>query len=343
MSIKIAINGFGRIGRLAFRRIAEEKGMEVVAINDLTDAENLAYLLKYDTAHGRFHVDDISVTADGTAIVFKGKEIPVYAQPDPTLLNWTKHGVDIVLECTGRFRGKEDASVHLHEGVKAVIISAPADKETPMFVYGVNTDKLTKEMTVISGASCTTNALAPVVKVLDDNFGIVHGLMTTVHAYTNDQTILDLPKKKAARRGRAGAMNIVPTSTGAAKAIGQVIPHLNKKLDGGALRVPVLDGSMVDLTVILKKKVTAEEINAAMKKAAAGKMKAILGYTEDEVVSNDIIGDTHGGLFDATLTKVMEVDGAQLVKVMFWYDNEYGYTCQYIRLAAEVAKVHGLK
>lgn len=343
MAIKVAINGFGRIGRLSFRRIVEEGDMEVVAINDLTDAANLAYLLKYDTAHGNFHVDDIGVSADGTAIVFKGREIPVFGQPDPTKLDWAKYGVDIVLECTGRFRGKEDASVHLQKGVKGVVISAPADKETPTFVYGVNTDKLTKDMAVVSGASCTTNCLAPVAKVLEEKFGIERGFMTTVHAYTNDQTILDLPKKGNYRRGRAGAMNIVPSSTGAAKAIGLVIPELNKKLDGGALRVPVLTGSLVDLNVVLKKKVTVEEINSAMKEAAATTLKGILAYTEDEIVSSDIIGSSYGSIFDATGTKVLETNGEQIVKVTVWYDNEYSYVAQYIRLAREVVKIRGLK
>lgn len=341
MSIKVAINGFGRIGRLSFRRIVEEGDMEVVAINDLTDAANLAYLLKYDSAHGPFHVEDIGVSADGKAIVFKGREIPVLGQPDPTKIDWSKYGVDIVLECTGRFRGKKDASVHLDPGVKGVIISAPADSETPMFVYGVNCDNITKDMTVISGASCTTNCLAPVAKVLDDNFTIKRGFMTTVHAYTNDQTILDLPKSNF-RRGRAGAQNIVPSSTGAAKAIGAVIPKLNGKLDGGAFRVPVLDGSLVDLTVVLDKKVTVKDIHEAIKKASSGELKDVLVYTEDEIVSSDIIGHTAGSIFDATGTKVLETDGEQIVKVSAWYDNEYGYVCQYIRLARKLARVHGL-
>ncbi len=342
MSIKVAINGFGRIGRLSFRRIVEEGDMEVVAINDLTDAANLAYLLKYDSAHGPFHVEDVKVNADGTAIVFKGREIPVLSQPDPTKIDWSKYGTDIVLECTGRFRGKKDASVHLDKGVKGVIISAPADAETPMFVYGVNNDGLTKEMTVVSGASCTTNCLAPVVKVLHDKFEIKRGFMTTVHAYTNDQTILDLPKANF-RRGRAGAMNIVPSSTGAAKAIGKVIPELNGKLDGGALRVPVLTSSLIDLNVVLAEDVTVEAIHDAMKEAAAGALKDVLVFTEDEIVSSDVIGHTAGAIFDATQTKVLESDGEQIVKVAAWYDNEYGYVAQFIRLARQLANLHGVK
>ena len=344
MSIKVAINGFGRIGRLSFRRIAELHNMEVVAVNDLTDAANLAYLLKYDSAHGPFHVNDISVSEDGKAIIFKGKTIPVLGEKDATKIDWSVYGADIVLECTGRYKGKEDASVHLDPGVKGVIISAPADKSTPTFVYGVNTDKLTKEMTVISGASCTTDCLAPVAKLLNDTYGIESGFMSTIHAYTNDQTTLDLPKLGAYRRGRAAAQNIVPSSTGAAKAIGLVIPELKGLLDGGAFRVPVLDGSLVDLTVVLKKPVTEAEINELMKKAAHGQFKGILGYTEEEIVSTDIIGATEGSIFDATGTKVLVTpEGKQLVKVVAWYDNEYSYTCQYIRLAEHLAKVHGLK
>ncbi|MGI6644527.1 MAG: type I glyceraldehyde-3-phosphate dehydrogenase [Bacilli bacterium] len=340
MSVKVAINGFGRIGRLAFRRIEEVGGMEVVAINDLTDAANLAYLLKYDSAHGRFAVDDISVSADGNAIVYKGREIPVIGQPDPSKIDWSEYGVEIVLECTGRFKGKKDASVHLDPGVRGVLISAPADKETNTFVYGVNSDLLEKGDLVISGASCTTNCLAPVAKVLNDEFGIEIGYMTTVHAYTNDQTTLDLPKKGKIRRGRAAAQNIVPTTTGAAKAIGLVLPELKGKLHGGALRVPVLDGSLVDLTLVLKKKVTVEEVNAAMKKASEGELKDILGYTDEELVSTDIIGRPEGGIFDATQTGVLEVDGKQLVKVVAWYDNEYSYTAQFIRLAKLMAELN---
>jgi glyceraldehyde 3-phosphate dehydrogenase len=346
MSVKLAINGFGRIGRLAFRRAYETGGYEVVAINDLVDAKTLAYLLKYDTTHKGWCQNDISAVYDEAtgknAIIFKGKEIPVLGKKDPKELNWKDYGVDIVLECTGRFKGKSDAQVHIDNGAKAVIISAPSDKETPTFVYGVNTDKLTKDMLVVSGASCTTNCLAPICKVLVDKFGIEGGYMTTVHAYTNDQTTLDLAKGNL-RRGRAAAANIVPTTTGAAKAINLVIPSLKGRLMGGALRVPVIDGSLVDLSLILGKTVTVEEINAAMKEASEGELKGILGYTEDEIVSSDIIGRTEGSIFDATQTVVFTTpEGQQLVKVVSWYDNEYSYTCQYIRLAGEVAKVLGL-
>lgn len=346
MSIKLAINGFGRIGRLSFRRAMEVGGFEVVAINDLTDAATLAYLLKYDTTHRNFAVKDIKVSEDGKAIIYKGKAIPVLGQPDPKLIKWSDFGVDLVLECTGRFKGAEDAKVHVEiGGAKGVIISAPADELTPTFVYGVNSNKLTPEMKVISGASCTTNCLAPVLKVLLDEFGIEGGLMTTVHAYTNDQTTLDLVKKGDNRRGRAAAANIVPSSTGAAKAIYLVIPELKGKMAGGAVRVPVIDGSLVDLTMLLEKPVDAKAINAAMKKAAdKGVLKDVLDYTEDEIVSSDIIGAHAGSIFDATQTKVTTLpSGKQLVKVVSWYDNEYSYTCQYIRLAAEFAKVLGVK
>ncbi len=341
--IKLAINGFGRIGRLAFRRAIETGDFEVVAINDLVDASTLAYLLKYDTTHKNWRKDAISFDEEKNAIIFEGKLIPVLGKKDPAELNWKDYGVDIVLECTGRFKGKADAGVHLQNGAKGVIISAPSDKETPTFVYGVNSDELTKEMTVVSGASCTTNCLGPVMKVLVDKFGVKGGYMTTVHAYTNDQTTLDLAKGNL-RRGRAAAANIVPTTTGAAKAIDLVIPSLKGKMRGGALRVPVIDGSLVDLSLILEKDVTAEEINAAMKEASLTNLKDILGYTEDEIVSSDIIGAPEGSIFDATQTTVFEIpDGTKLVKVVSWYDNEYSYTCQFIRLAKHMATVLGIK
>ena len=346
MAIKIGINGFGRIGRLAFRRMESLGGeFEVVAINDLSDAKTLAYLLKYDTAHKRFGESDIGVSEDDTAIMYKGRRIPVLGKPNPEELNWEGYGVYIVLECTGRFKGKKDALVHIASGgAKGVIISAPADKETPTFVYGVNTDGLKKDDLVISGASCTTNCLAPVCKVLDEKFGILGGYMTTVHAYTNDQTTLDLVKKGNLRRGRAAAANIVPTSTGAAKAINLVIPSLEGRLRGGALRVPVVDGSLVDLSLLLRKEVTAEEINAAMKEAAATYLKDVLAYNEDEIVSSDIIGATAGSIFDATQTVVFKTpEGTQLVKVVSWYDNEYSYTCQFVRLAGEMGRKLGCK
>lgn len=352
MSVKLAINGFGRIGRLAFRRAYDEGGFEVVAINDLSSAANLAYLLKYDSAQGPWRVNDISYEDDETgatkgSIIFRTKEgeqrIPVIGQKDPHDLHWGEYGVDIVLECTGRFKGQNDAMVHVDNGAKGVVISAPADKETRTFVYGVNHEELTPDLKVISGASCTTNCLAPVLKVIEDKWGIVAGYMTTVHAYTNDQTTLDLVKEKDFRRGRACGQNIVPTSTGAAKAINLVIPSLKGRMQGGAIRVPVLDGSLVDLSLVLKHKVKdddANRINDAMLRASRGSLRHVLGYTDEPIVSRDIIGRTEGGIFDATQTKVYtSPDGLQLVKVIAWYDNEYSYTCQFIRLAREFARV----
>ena len=316
MSIKLAINGFGRIGRLAFRRAYESGEFEVVAINDLVDAKTLAYLLKYDSTHRSWHKDEIS--ADENNIIFQGHKIPVLGKKDPKELEWGKYGVDIVLECTGRLKSHEDGDVHLHNGAKGVIISAPSSsKDIPTYVYGVNTDKLTADQTIISGASCTTNCLAPVMKVLNDKFGVVGGTMTTVHAYTNDQRILDLAGNNL-RRGRAAAANIVPTTTGAAKAIGKVIPELNGRLNGNAIRVPVTDGSLCDCTVELKdQNVTVEQINAAMKEASEGELKGILGYNEDEIVSSDILGNTYGSIFDATLTMIVETpEGKKFVKVV---------------------------
>jgi glyceraldehyde 3-phosphate dehydrogenase len=352
MSIKLAINGFGRIGRLAFRRAYEEGGFEVVAINDLVDAGTLAYLLKYDTTHRGWMQDEISSVVEKDAagnftkneLVFKGKHIPVLGKKDPHDLKWGEYKVDIVLECTGRLKTKADGQVHLDNGAKGVIISAPSsDKDIPTFVYGVNTNKLDASMKIISGASCTTNCLAPVMKVLLENFGVKGGFMTTVHAYTNDQTTLDLAKGDY-RRGRAAAANIVPTTTGAAKAINLVIPELKGRLMGGAIRVPVIDGSLVDLSLLLGKEVTPEEVNAAMKKASEGELKNVLGYTNDQIVSSDILGNTHGSIFDATQTMIYkDPDGTQYVKVVSWYDNEYSFTCQYVRLAREYAKVLGVK
>ena len=340
MSIKLAINGFGRIGRLAFRRAYEVGGFEVVAINDLVNAATLAYLLRYDTTHKQWGVGDIGFYAAKNDLIYKGAHIHVLGQKDPTLLNWKDYGVDVVLECTGRFKGKADAKVHLDNGAKGVIISAPAkDPDVPTFVYGVNTNKLTKDMTVISGASCTTNCLAPVMKVLQDKYGVVGGFMTTIHAYTNDQTTLDLAKDDF-RRGRAAAANIVPTTTGAAKAINLVIPELKGRLMGGAIRVPVIDGSLVDLSLELGKDVTVDQINAAMKEASEGELKDILGYNEDRIVSSDIIGSTYGSIFDATQTMVYKnPEGKQYVKVVSWYDNEYSFTCQYVRLAGIYGKI----
>lgn len=343
MSIKLAINGFGRIGRLAFRRAYESGEFEVVAINDLVDAKTLAYLLKYDSTHRSWHKDEIS--ADENNIIFQGHKIPVLGKKDPKELEWGKYGVDIVLECTGRLKSHEDGDVHLHNGAKGVIISAPSSsKDIPTYVYGVNTDKLTADQTIISGASCTTNCLAPVMKVLNDKFGVVGGTMTTVHAYTNDQRILDLAGNNL-RRGRAAAANIVPTTTGAAKAIGKVIPELNGRLNGNAIRVPVTDGSLCDCTIELKdQNVTVEQINAAMKEAAEGELKGILGYNEDEIVSSDILGNTYGSIFDATLTMIVETpEGKKFVKVVAWYDNEYSFTSQYVRLAGLYGHILGAK
>jgi glyceraldehyde 3-phosphate dehydrogenase len=326
MAVKVAINGFGRIGRLAFRVMFGNDDFEIVAINDLTDAEQLAYLLRYDSSQGRYNRE---VSFEGTDIVVDGKHIPVYSQRDPEALPWKDHNVDVVLECTGFFVSEEGAGKHLKAGAKKVVISAPAKGNIPTIVYGVNHDVLTGNEKIISAASCTTNCLAPIAKILDDNFGIVKGFMTTVHAYTNDQATLDIPHNKGinARRGRAAAANIVPTSTGAAKAVGLVLPHLKGKLDGLALRVPVITGSIVDLVVELKKEVTEEEVNLAVKNAQSD----TVGYTEDPIVSSDTIGITHGTLFDAQSTKVMTVDGKQMVKVLTWYDNEHSFTSQMIR------------
>lgn len=332
MSIKLAINGFGRIGRLAFRRAYEMGGFEVVAINDLVDAKTLAYLLKYDTTHRTWNADKISAD-DENNLIFDGKKIPVLGKKDPHDLHWKDFGVDIVLECTGRLKSHEDGDVHMENGAKGVIISAPSSsKDIPTYVFGVNSDKLTKDQTIISGASCTTNCLSPMMKVLNDTFGVIGGTMTTVHAYTNDQRILDLAGNNL-RRGRAGAANIVPTTTGAAKAVGKVIPELNGKLNGNAIRVPVTDGSICDCTLLLKKPATVEEINAALKAASEGELKGVLGYTDEEIVSSDILGRTEGSIFDATLTMVIRADGVTFVKVAAWYDNEYSFTCQMMRLA----------
>ena len=325
MAIKVAINGFGRIGRLALRLMIENNDFEVVAINDLTDAKTLAHLFKYDSAQGRFN-GEIEVK-DG-AFVVNGKEIKVTAERNPELLPWGELGVDVVLECTGFFTSQEKAGLHLKAGAKKVVISAPATGDIKTVVYNVNQNILDGSETVISGASCTTNCLAPMAKVLNDKYGVQKGFMTTIHAYTNDQNTLDAPHGKGdLRRGRAAAASIVPNSTGAAKAIGLVIPELQGKLDGGAQRVPVITGSLTELVCTLNTKVTAAEINEAMKAAA----NESFGYTEDEIVSADVIGISYGSLFDATQTKVMEVNGEQLVKVAAWYDNEMSYTNQLIR------------
>ncbi len=324
---RIAINGFGRIGRLAFRLISELDDYEVVAINDLTSAEDLAYYLKYDTNHRNFKINEIDYTDD--ELVFQGKKIKVYREKEPKNLPWKELDIDLVLECTGLFTDKEKAFAHIEAGAKHVIISAPAKGDLKTIVYGVNDEVLTGEEQIISAASCTTNCLAPVLKVLDDNFGIVKGMMSTVHAYTNDQTSLDVPHKKGikARRGRAAAMNIIPASTGAASAIGLVMPSLAGKLDGMAFRVPVSDGSVIDLTVELRKLVTKEEINKTLKESTS----EVLGYTDDPVVSSDILGSSYGALVDGLSTCLINVEGTQLLKVVAWYDNEMSYTTQMIR------------
>lgn len=324
MAVKVAINGFGRIGRLAFRQMVDSPEFEIVAINDLTDAKTLAYLLKYDSAQGNWRADQVTNTEDSISV--GDKKYRVFAERDPLQLPWKDLGVDVVLECTGVFRSLEAAGLHVEAGAKRVIISAPGTGEMKTIVYNVNHDILDGSETVISAASCTTNCLAPMAKVLNDEFGIKQGMMTTIHAYTNDQATLDGPHKDN-RRGRAAAANIVPNTTGAAKAIGLVIPELKGKLDGGAQRVPVITGSLTELVTVLEKDVTVEEINAAMKAAA----NESYGYTEDEIVSSDVIGSLYGSLFDATQTRVMSVDGKQLVKTAAWYDNEYSYVSNMVR------------
>lgn len=331
MAIKVAINGFGRIGRLAYKAMFHDSDLDVVAINDLTDAKTLAHLLKYDSVHGRFPV---SVAADGDVLVVGDKRIKVYAEKDPSKLPWSELGVDIVLESTGVFRTREKMSLHLQAGAKKVVLSAPAKDELDnTIVLGVNDDTLKPEHKLVSNASCTTNCLAPVAKVLHDTFGIRRGWMTTIHAYTNDQRLLDLPHSDL-RRARAAAQNIVPTTTGAAKAVGLVIPELKGKLDGIAVRVPVADGSLVDLVVELDKTVTAEDVNKAMKDAAEGRLKGILEYCEDPVVSTDIVGNPHSSIFDALSTKI--IDG-NFVKVISWYDNEWGYSNRVVDLLKKMA------
>jgi glyceraldehyde 3-phosphate dehydrogenase len=332
-SVKVAINGFGRIGRLVYRQIYKMEGIDVVAINDLTSPKVLAHLLKYDTAQGRFDAD---VTAGESSIKVNGDEIKIYAQKDPAQIPWGSHEVDVVLECTGFFTDKAKAEAHITAGAKKVVISAPATGDLKTIVFNVNHDILDGSETVISCASCTTNCLAPMAKVLDEQFGIVNGLMTTVHAYTNDQNTQDAPHPKGdLRRARAAAQNIVPNSTGAAKAIGLVLPGLKGKLDGSAQRVPTLTGSLTELTVVLGKKTTVEEINGAMKAAA----NESYGYTEDEIVSGDIVGVHFGSLFDATQTKVQTVGDVQLVRTVSWYDNEMSYVSQLVRTVHYFAKL----
>ena len=324
-TVKVAINGFGRIGRLVYRQIYDMKGIDVVAINDLTSPAVLAHLLKYDSAQGRFGQD---VKSTDNAIVVNGDEVKVYAQKDPAQIPWASHNVDVVIECTGFFTDKAKAEAHLTAGAKRVVISAPATGDLKTVVFNVNHAILDGSETVISCASCTTNCLAPMAKTLNDNFEIVTGIMSTIHAYTNDQNTLDAPHPKGdLRRARAAAANIVPNSTGAAKAIGLVLPELKGKLDGGAQRVPVITGSVTELYSILGKTVTVEEINAAMK----ANSNESFGYTEDEIVSSDVIGINFGSLFDATQTKVMTMGDKQMVKTVSWYDNEMSYVSQLVR------------
>ncbi len=330
-TVKVAINGFGRIGRLVFRQIYNMKGIDVVAINDLTSPKVLAHLLKYDSAQGRFEGE---VKSTDNAIVVDGEEIKIYAQKDPAQIPWASHDVDVVIESTGFFTDKDKAQAHITAGAKKVIISAPATGDLKTIVFNVNHDILDGSETIISCASCTTNCLAPMAKVLNDSFGIKTGFMTTIHAYTNDQNTLDAPHPKGdLRRARAAAANIVPNSTGAAKAIGLVLPELKGKLDGGAQRVPVITGSLTELTTILNKKTSVEEVNAAMKAAA----NESFGYNVDEIVSTDVIGIRFGSLFDSTQTKVITVGDDQLVKTVSWYDNEMSYVSQLVRTVQFVA------
>lgn len=339
MAIRVGINGFGRIGRIVFRILASRpEEFEVLAINDITDTKTLATLLKYDSTHGRFKG---TVTHDAESITVNGRRIRVLAEKDPSKLPWKDLKIDVALESTGIFTtrakdGKPGYDSHLTAGARKVVLSAPAsDSPDLTCVLGVNDDKLTADMKCISNASCTTNCLAPLAKVLNDTFGIEKGLMTTVHSYTNDQRVLDLPHKDL-YRARAAALNIIPTSTGAAKAVGLVIPELKGKLTGISLRVPTPTGSVVDLTVVTKKNVTKEEVNAAVKKAAEGPLKGILYYTEDPIVSSDIVGDPHSSIFASDWTDVMD---GNLVKVVSWYDNEFGYSSRTVDLLSRVGKL----
>ncbi|MGD1848503.1 MAG: type I glyceraldehyde-3-phosphate dehydrogenase [Salibacteraceae bacterium] len=330
MSTKIAINGFGRIGRLSFRNLLSNENLEVVAINDLTDTHTLAHLLKYDSVHGRF---DGTVAATDNELVVNGRAIQVYAEKDPAQLPWKQHQVDIVVEATGRFVHKDDASKHLEAGASRVIVSAPGKGGVTTVVLGVNDEALEADDAVISNASCTTNCLAPMAKVLHDKFGIEKGYITTIHAYTADQRIQDAPHRDL-RRARAAALSIVPTTTGAAKAVGLVLPELAGKLDGNAMRVPVPDGSVTDFTAILHREVTVEEVNNAMRAASEDGMKGILEYTQDPIVSADIVGNRHSCIFDSALTSV----NGNMVKIVGWYDNEAGYAARVVDLAARISQ-----
>ncbi len=329
MAIKIGINGFGRIGRLVYRAAMKNPQLDIVGINDICDAPTLAHLLKYDSIHGRL---DAQIKAEGTDLVVNGKKVRVTAERDPAKLPWKELGAEVVLESTGLFTDREKAAAHLTAGAKRVLISAPAKKADGTFVIGVNDQGYDpKKHIVISIGSCTTNCLAPVAKVLDDLYGITSGYMTTIHAYTNDQRILDLPHKDL-RRARAAAMSLIPSSTGAAKAIGMVLPQLEGKLDGVAVRAPVPDGSLVDLTCVTAKPATVEGINSAMKKAAEGPMKGILAYCEDPIVSMDVVGDPHSSIFDSLETRA----NGNLVKVFTWYDNEWGFSSRVVEMMARM-------
>ncbi|HEX2867477.1 MAG TPA: type I glyceraldehyde-3-phosphate dehydrogenase [Ignavibacteriales bacterium] len=329
MAVKVGINGFGRIGRLVFRRCMELGNVDFVGINDLTDAKTLAHLLKYDSVHGKFNG---TVEVDGNYMIVNGDKIRITAEKDPSKLDWK--GVDVVIESTGVFASKEQCMAHINAGAKKVILTVPSKGEIDAtVVLGVNDNVLTGNEQVVSNASCTTNCLAPMVKVLNDTFGVEQGFMTTVHSYTNDQRILDLPHKDL-RRARSAAVSIIPTTTGAAKTVGKVIPELKGKLDGFSLRVPTPDGSITDFVAELKKEATVDEINAAMKKAAEGPMKGILAYTEDPIVSADIIHDSHSCIFDALSTMSM----GKMVKVVGWYDNEWGYSCRVADLLFKISK-----
>ena len=327
--MRVAINGFGRIGRLVFRIMDKDPDFEIIAINNRSETDQIPYLLKYDSVHGKYPEEDISFSND--VLKVGEKKIKVISESDPELLPWKELNIDVVFECTGAFASLEDAGKHIKAGAKKVVVSAPCKGDVKTIVYGVNEDILTGDEEVISAASCTTNCLAPVLKVLDDNFGIEIGYMNTVHAYTNDQTILDGSHKKGinSRRGRTAGVNIIPTSTGAAKAIGLVLPRLDGKINGSSMRVPVSDGSVIDLTLELSKNVGVEEINNCL----TGAKSAVLGVSFDPIVSSDVIGDTHGGVVDLPLTDVRKFGDKELVKVVAWYDNEYGYSNQMVRTA----------
>ncbi|MCC8109429.1 MAG: type I glyceraldehyde-3-phosphate dehydrogenase [Planctomycetes bacterium] len=332
-TVKIGINGFGRIGRLVFRAAQNIDGVEVVGVNDLFDADYLAYMLKYDTIHGAFKGD---IKVDGSNLVVNGKKVRVTGEKDPSTLKWGDIGADIVVESTGIFLTKEKAEAHLKAGAKKVIMSAPSKDDTPMFVLGVNHTKITKDTTILSNASCTTNCLAPITKVIHENFGMLEGLMTTVHSATATQKTVDGPSAKDWRGGRAASYNIIPSSTGAAKAVGKVIPELNGKLTGMSMRVPTLDVSVVDLTCRLEKATDYEAICAAMKKASEGELKGILGYTEDDVVSSDFIGDPRTSIFDKKAGIMLN---PTFVKVVSWYDNEWGYSNKTVELAKYIGNL----